>query len=110
MLWIAGGIGFLTVAGMVGVWPSRAAWAPLLRWPRSAHQFEVIFFVDGPLAGTTNQLPMGWDGLPPQQFCAVVPRPGALGGTYTLPYQRGSISEIRRAWQYTQGWDLARIS
>lgn len=65
---------------------------------------ETIWFADGALAGQTDQLHAGRDGLPPRQFCALVTRSAHEGGDYTMPYQRGLIGEPRHAWHYTQGW------
>lgn len=67
-------------------------------------KMETIWFVDGPLAGRMDRIPAGRDGLPPHQFCAVVTRSAHDGGDYTMPYQRGPMSESKKAWQYTQGW------
>jgi len=110
MLWIGMAIAAAVILvgprGVVSVIATRAApqRQTQLTDDGSDRGVEAIWFVDGPLAGNVNHLPAGSDGLPPYQFCAIVARPDCEGGDYTMPYQRGPISEEQHAWQYTQGW------
>ena len=105
---------FVIVTGPLGISPNvtrDVLTRALLRWRTGpAPKLEVIWFVDGPLAGRTNQLRAGRDGLPPFQFCALVARSTQEGGDYTLPYQRGLICETQHAWNYTQGWTPVDIA
>ena len=95
---------FVLVSGPFGVWPNVLT-RVLLCWRTGpAPKLETIWFVVGPLAGRTDHLQAGPDGLPPYQFCALVVRSTLDGGDYTLPYQRGLICEKQHAWHYTQGW------
>lgn len=66
-----------------------------------------IAYLDGPRAGTSDELALGADGLPPRQLCALVRRAADEGGDYTLPYQRAVRSEDDQMWLYTQGWQHA---
>src|SRR5664279_1912925 len=67
-------------AGALGVWPNVLTRSKPGRRTGPAPKLETIWFVDGPLAGRTDHLPAGPDGLPPHQFCALVARPTHEGG------------------------------
>ena len=73
-------------------------------------KLEKIWFVDGALAGRTDQLRAGPDGLPPRQFCALVTRSAREGGDYTMPYQRGLIGEPQHVWYYSEGWTTTDLA
>ena len=104
MFWVGVAVTVYVLVTGAGIWPNVLTRAKPGRRAGPAPKLETIWFVDGPLAGRTDDLPAGPDGLPPYQFCALVARPTHEGGDYTLPYQRGPICETKHAWQYTQGW------
>jgi hypothetical protein len=114
VFWIGVGVAalavFMLVTGQGGFWPHVLTRAQL-RWRTGpAPKLETIWFVNGPLAGRTDHLQAGPDGLPPHQFCALVTRSTHKGGDYTMPYQRGLICETKHAWQYTEGWTPVDIA
>lgn len=80
-------------------WPHLASASPA---GRSRH--ETIRFIDGPLAGATTQQQIGRDGLPGFQITPRITRRYDLGGTYTLPYERGLLCDHCHHWHYTEGW------
>ena len=108
MLWIQTSVLALVITGAAGLWSDIPARVQSYLRSGRPQGCEVVLFVDGPLAGATNQLPAGRDGLPAHQFCALVSRSDAEGGDYTLPYQRGAFCESRHVWHYTQGWKSSR--
>lgn len=65
---------------------------------------ESIRFIDGPLAGSTAQQRTDRNGLPAFQITPTVTRRDDLGGSYTLPYERGLLCDGCHCWHYTEGW------